>query len=192
MKKFWQLMAILFLAIAVLPLNAVIADDMQENTAYNRHIGPYAEGNIGKAVVWFNGEIGGNDFADSGFFGSGWSIGGGYMFKDWIGAEAGYLQFSPEADDDGDDPEIDVGGIYFAAKFNIPIKDRFSGIIKIGVMSLSASGDDDDFIAGGAPFTGIGVSYALTDKIDLRAQFQGPNLIFVGAGLLSGGVAYRF
>ena len=46
--------------------------------------------------------------------------------------------------------------------------------------------------ASGAPFAGIGVGHALTDQIELRAQFQGPNLVFIGSGVLSAGVSFRF
>ncbi|MFP4452591.1 MAG: hypothetical protein ACLFPI_04385 [Desulfobacterales bacterium] len=50
----------------------------------------------------------------------------------------------------------------------------------------------EDAVSAGAPFIGIGVGYALTEKIDLRAQFHGPNLIFIGAGALSAAVTYHF
>ena len=194
MKKQFILSPILVLLVCFVFCPSIMAQDMEESMPLNRHVGPYAEANLGYTFVWVSGGIAGNDFAEGASAGFGWSIGGGYMFKDWIGAEAGYIQCSPEADVE-DDPEIDVGGVYVAARFNIPIKDRFSAIIKVGAMTLTASADDvdeDAYVSAGAPFTCFGVGYALTDKIDLRAQFQGPNILFAGAGVLSGGVAIRF
>lgn len=187
MKRLF-LMAI-FMTVCFGLINAAHADE----TSFNRHLGPFAEASAGYTYAWASGEIAGSDFAEGAAVGFGWSIGGGYMFKDWVGAEAGYLQFNPEVEAGSLEPEVTVGGLYLTSRFNIPVKDRFSVVLKAGVMSLSVSEDEyDDAVSTGAPFTGIGIGYALTEKIDLRVQFQGPNLIFLGAGVLSGGVTYHF
>jgi hypothetical protein len=188
MKRFLVLV-IFTMALCFIPLNAAFAGDI----SFNRHTGPYIEANAGYTFAWVTGSFFGNDFAQGAAVGFGWNVGGGYMFKDWLGAEVGYLQFNPEVEDDTNDDTASVGGGYLAARFNIPIKDRLSFIIKVGGMTLSVSGDEhEDAITSGAMFTGIGVGYALTDKIDLSLQFQGPNLIFLGAGVLSGGLTYHF
>jgi hypothetical protein len=190
MRRFFVLI-ILTMAVCFFPLNAAIAGDI----SFNRHTGPYVEANAGYTFAWLTGGFFGNDFSQGAGVGFGWNVGGGYMFKDWLGAEVGYLQFNPDVHKDSQDYNISVGGAYLAARFNIPIKDRYSFIIKVGAMTLSASDSDhsaEDAVTSGAMFTGIGVGYALTDKIDLSLQFQGPNLIIVGAGVLSGGLTYHF
>lgn len=186
MKRFFVLI-ILTMAVCFFPLSAAIAGDI----SFNRHTGPYVEANAGYTFAWVTGSFFGNDFSKGAAVGFGWNVAGGYMFKDWIGAEVGYLQFNPEIEEDTYDDTASVGGAYLAARFNIPIKDRFSFITKVGVMTLSVSGDEDA-LTSGAMFTGIGVGYALTDKIDLSLQFQGPNFIILGAGVLSGGLTYHF
>lgn len=195
MKRSLTLIACLILIACLLPSNPLIAEETKERPFLNRHTGPYAEVNVGSTLVWAAGDFSGSNFSDSGFIGTGWSIGGGYMFLSWIGAEAGFIKLL-NVDIGDEDVDASVDGFYLTSRFNIPIKERFSFILKIGAMSLSFSANEvsveDVEATVGAPFTGIGVSYALTDNIDLRAQFQGPNLIFVGAGVVSGGIAYRF
>ncbi|MFO8083469.1 MAG: outer membrane beta-barrel protein [Desulfobacterales bacterium] len=189
MKRLFLSFMVLFITVCLGLINAANADE----TSFNRHLGPFAEASAGYTYGWASGEIAGSDFAEGAAIGFGWSIGGGYMFKDWIGAEAGYLQFNPKVEADGYEPEVTVGGLYLTSRFNIPVKERFSVVLKAGVMSLSLSEDEyDDAVSTGAPFTGIGIGYALTEKIDLRAQFQGPNFIFIGAGVLSAAVTYHF
>jgi OOP family OmpA-OmpF porin len=189
MKKMILVSMFLWLAACFFPLNAAIA----ENVSFNRHVGPFAEASAGYTFGWAAGGAFGNDFADGTGIGFGWTVSGGYMFKDWIGIEAGYLKFSPDVEFEDEESDASVGGFFLAARFNIPVKERFSVVLKAGAMSLSASEkEDEEAITAGAPFTSIGAGYALTDKIDLRVQFQGPNLIFLGAGILSGGITYHF
>ena len=189
MKKFSLASSFLALLVCFFSIQAVSAEEM-EGPSWNRHQGFFAEGTLGYTFVWFAGEIGGSDFAEGDGAGLGWTLGGGYMFRDWVGAEVGYFGFSPEVSDE--EEEISIGGGYLAARFNIPIHDRFSVIIKAGLIGLFVSDEEEDYVGGGAPFTGLGAAYAVTDKIDLLIQLQGPNMIILGANVLSGGITYHF
>ena len=102
-------------------------------------------------------------------------------------AEAGYLQIIPEYESTGEEHNLYSG--YLISRFNIPIQDRLSLFIKLGVTYLSSPAEED---GGFAPFAGAGIGYALTDKVDLRVQFHGPNALIFGASLLGGGIAYHF
>ena len=79
MKTLKTATAIIILTILLSPLQSVFAEDGQENTVFNRHVGPYVEGCIGKTLIWVP-DFFGNDFAAGGFYGSGFSVSGGYMF----------------------------------------------------------------------------------------------------------------
>ena len=189
MKRVGLTLMVLFATVCCFGfINAAIADE----TSFNRHTGPFAEASLGATYIWFAGlEVGGTEFNEGAAIGPGWSIGGGYMFKDWIGAEGGYLQCHPKVGDEAADGTI--GGPYITSRFSIPVKDRFSVLIKAGLMFFSFSDDAvEDDTSFAFLFSGIGIGYALTDKIDLRAQFQGPNVLLFGAGVLSGGITYHF
>lgn len=189
MRRFLVLLFFLAIPICFFPLNAAIAGA----NSFNRHTGPYVEANAGYTFVWATASFLGSDFSQGAGVGFGWNVAGGYMFNDWVGAEVGYLQCIPKFDTENNDDSARVGGGYLTARFNIPVQDRFSFIIKVGGMRLSASDKDvKDAVAAYTLFTGIGAGYALTDKLDLNVQFQGPNLIFVGAGVLSAGLTYHF
>ena len=66
----------------------------------------------------------------------------------------------------------------------MPFGDRFSFIGKLGAMAPQVS------IL--LPFTGMGLSYAVTKKVDLSLQYQGAVYGIAGAGLAGVGFTYHF
>lgn len=183
---------------------------------WNEHTGFFVEGNVGGNAYLTAIAVSDDTFSHAGVYGMGWSAALGYKFTEGFGLEAGFMQnyaeYDLEDDDDDDDDdhfgrddddeEENVAGNtnipYAAMRFTFPIGDQFAILAKLGAMHVSIDVDDEEeaddvddaYIV--LPFTGVGVSYAVTPEVELLVQYQGAIYGIVNAGLLSGGVVYNF
>ena len=139
--------------------------------------------------------------------GWGWSGALGYNFTRWFALEGGFMQNYAKLESDDDDANGDKAYVsahtnvpYIATRFTIPMN-KFGIIFKLGGMYADVQGSGsantgEDVSAKspnvGLPFTGIGVSYAVTPKLHIVAQYQGAVYVLASAGLASLGLNYRF
>lgn len=159
----------------------------------------YVEGSIGSNFAYLG--VFGNDVRDTTFVnGFGYHLSWGHFFRDWTAIELGWLQSFFTFED-----AKHANALYSAFRFNIPFGDcnQFTFNIKLGLMGIwyreyliydkyKDDDKDNDFIGMLLPFTGIGLSYAINEKLDFTVQYQGGVYIVAGAGLLSAGLTYHF
>jgi hypothetical protein len=184
------------------------AHAQDEGQQWNRHEGYYGELNAGTGLAYLgviSTSVTDADTTQSGVNGFAWNAAVGYNFNPNSAIEGGFLQwyadFEKEDDDDvvithtdghGDDEvstHMDVG--YIAWRGTVPIRQRFAFFGKVGAMLVSIP-DTDESSWAVLPFTGLGVSYAITPRIDFCVQYQGAVYIIVGAGAFTGGITYHF
>lgn len=152
--------------------------------------------------------------SDSGTNGQ-WRLQGGYKLTPNIALEAGYIDLGKstyKATFSGGSAKADwsSGGIDVAALGILPLNDKFSMFGKVGAIATKTSTDwKSSGITGipdgtkdksqTLPFFGIGASYSLNDRNDVRVEYEQ----FNGAGdssvtgkadvsVVSLGVTYRF
>jgi len=164
--------------------------------SWNRHEGPYAELNLGTGLAYFGVITPETDVSDSGIDGFSWVGALGYNFTPHHAAEGGFGQWYTafENDDESvadkeESTHLNVG--YLAWRGTIPIKDRFAVFGKLGGMLMSIP-DTDEEAWMIAPFTGIGLSYAVTPQLELSVQYQGAVYVVAGAGAVTAGLTYHF
>ena len=109
---------------------------------------------------------------------------GGVDFSNNLGVEAGYVNFSSR---DRHFSEAQTGipggvtsatkgyGTYVAAKYTVPVSDRFSAYGKLGVSHnvrkySSNVGYDEDIDNG--VYAGLGVQYKLNEKVSLVGEYE--------------------
>jgi len=146
------------------------------NPVYNRHHGVYVDINVGTTIYHENvfGDIGGR----AGFS---WNLNVGYQFIPYFAAEVGITQYLFEG-------VAAVHGIDVAAKGILPIGDRFALFAKLGVIDyLGPFG-----ISLTAPYVGLGMSYAVTPKLDVTVQAQGGVRSYAQFGNVTAGLSYHF
>lgn len=138
---------------------------------WNQHKGPYAElmGGTNAATIMVFGTT----------EGAGWSGTLGYQFTPGFGLEAGLMQnyLSSETF------TIPI----ISTRFIFPLGDRFSFITKLGVMAPISEHHSTGLI-----YTGLGLSYAVTKKVDLGIQYQGAVFGIANAGLAGIALTYHF
>lgn len=161
----------------------VIASPVFSNdVAWNQHTGAYAELNVGTDFYYNLIYTRGTDIS-AGIGGFGWSGAVGYNFNPTFGLEGGFILNLTK------NYELAViKAPYVSTRFNVPLGERYSFIGKLGLMAPF-------FFSDGAillPFTGIGISYAVSNKMDVSLQYQGAVYGVASAGLLSLGVSYHF
>ena len=164
------------LLICITASSLALADD----GAWNQHNGSYAELNIGTNAYYLGILSSHGAFGGGGLIGEGWSGDLGYNFTNTFALEAGFMQNFV-------DFNLDRGALntpYATTRFSLPLGERFSLIGKLGAMAPQA--------AIVLPYTGIGVSYAVTKNVDLNLQYQGAIYGIAGAGLAGVGLTYHF
>lgn len=158
-------------------------------TAYNEHLGPYGELNLG-TNLYYAGFVSSHGSAGTGgIIGYGWSTAAGYYLTNSFALEAGFMQNYTKYSH-----MYHINAPYVTTRFNLPISNRFSLIAKVGAMDVIANrvGDNGHDTSVLLPFVGVGASYALTNKLDATIQYQGAVYGICGVGLLSAGLAYHF
>lgn len=206
MKKLSVILILLGLIVS-----GVAQADISENTAFNRHTGFYAEGDFGTNLYYVRGitveHSDGSidkDLSDPSYWrvaGYGFSASVGYNIIPYVGFEVGYLQqFGVESSFS----ITNVSLPYLAAKFTIPIGNRFAFLAKVGGGCVihhwryKPTEYDPEWYsyssAGVWLYSSLGASYALNQKIDLNVQWQGHSFMILDnfGGLLSAGLTYHF
>ncbi len=189
---------VLVLAAFLFSTQLALADDAQQaqqDQQWNRHQGFYLEANGGTNLYYLAILTSEFDGSHSGFNGGGWSAAVGYNWRPIFAAEVGFMQnyMKFEEDDDEDnDISTHTNVLYGAARFDVPIGDRFAFIAKLGLMIPTIAADDVEDPSLLLPFIGVGSSYAITPNIDFSLQYQGAVYVIAGAGLFSGGLTYHF
>lgn len=180
--------ACIFLVVA-----SAAAHAQDEGQQWNRHQGYYAELNMGTGLAYFGVVTSHSEASDLGFQGFAWNAAVGYNFNPAHAIEGGFLQWYTEFEDDDDDEDestyANMG--YIAWRFTAAIGQRSAFFGKLGGMLISVP-DTDESAWVGLPFVGLGVSYAITPRIDFCVQYQGAVYIIAGAGAFTGGITYHF
>lgn len=173
----------------------------------NQHLGWYLGGTAGTNLYYVGLAASGGSFSSEGLNGFSWSGETGYHFTTTTALEAGAMQNyayynSTDYDFFGNPTTEKIYGntnlYYLAARFDVPIKDRFSFIGKLGLMYASGSllsDDDTDSPQTAAvilPFTGLGFGYAFTPHLSMDVMYQGAVYTVVSAGGLGAGLDYYF
>lgn len=194
-------------AVAIICFSAqlALADDGQLKQQWNKHQGYYAEVNMGTNLYYLGAFSSAGEASTGGFQGFGWCAAGGYNFTATHAIEGGFMQnYLTFEDDDGEAEADSHTNIYYIAwRGTVPIKERFSFFGKVGAMAITVpevevktKGTEEDVDTSDnflvLPFTGLGVSYAITPKIDFTVQYQGAVYLIIGAGALTGGITYHF
>ncbi len=175
----------------------------QGQEPWNRHQGFYVEGNAGTNLIYLgiiSGEWAEAPAATGGFA---WHAAGGYAFTEHHAVEAGFMQnyawYDTETPDNEHTVSTHANVVYGAWRPTLPIGDRLSIFAKLGLMYVWVPGiqadeteTEVDEVGMVAPYTGLGLSYAVTPQIDISVQYQGAVYIVAGAGALPVGAAYHF
>ena len=174
-----------------------------ENGHLNQHHGAYVGVTAGPNLYYAGIISSDSSTSTGGFTGYGWSADVGYNFTNIFAVEGGFMQnYGSYSNGDNDRVSIHTNVPYLAARFNIPMGQRFSLITKIGGMYVSAHGTNhgkteaEDMSASTPsvllPYVGLGVSYAINKHIDVSVQYQGAVYGIASAGLLGAGLTYHF
>lgn len=167
--------------------SAIAAEDtdVSQKISYNHHVGWYGDIRIGTnfivgpLVKAYQG-----DYSESG--GWAWGTDLGYGLTPHFGMEAGFAQsYRQEREDHLNVP-------YAAMKFTAPIGQRAAVFFKLGAMYVNDVSPDTDANNQAYPFEGIGISYALNNKVDLTAQLQGSFYGVYNMGVAGVGLTYHF
>jgi hypothetical protein len=184
----------IFFTLSVLLLVASAVSAGEGTQQWNRHEGPYAEVNVGTNLYYLGAFSSAGDASDAGFQGFGWTAAAGYAFTPNHAIEGGfmqnYLDFEVEEDSDTE-VSTHTNIVYLTWRGTVPIRDRFAFFGKLGGM-LASVPDTDESAWVILPFTGLGVSYAMTPAVDLSVQYQGAVYGIVGGGALTVGATYHF
>ncbi|MES2369241.1 MAG: outer membrane protein transport protein [Pseudomonadota bacterium] len=131
----------------------------------------------------------------------GWKVYGGYQFNKYLGAEGGYTNLNDMTATTGTlRTNVDTDAWTLAAVGTLPLTDKFSVIGKLGAAYMLADikakegasdsvriGDD-----GYEPYYSVGVSYALLDKLNLRAEWERFDRKDLNIDLLTVGMVVKF
>jgi hypothetical protein len=178
------------------------------SNAWNIHHGFFLEGGIGSNAFYALLPSG----SEGSFLGWGFGVAAGYHFLENIAIEAGFIYST----DLNADVEKRLAGItltasaaarlyipYVAFRFIVPVSKHFSVIFKLGGMypygTAKLSGSAAGIQASGRvagdhdlPFTGVGMSYAMTPQLDLTVLYQGAVYVMASGAVLSAGLTYHF
>lgn len=143
----------------------------------------------------------------------GWKVYGGYQFNKYLALEGGYTNLNdahanttitaPSAGTIRTNVATDAWSL--AAVGTYPITDKFSLMGKVGAayvlteITAKATGSGSGTTASVAvgddsyrPVYGLGVSYALLDNLNLRAEYERFDLKDINIDLITAGVAMKF
>lgn len=143
----------------------------------------------------------------------GWKVYGGYQFNKYLALEGGYTNLNdahanttitaPSAGTIRTNVATDAWSL--AAVGTYPITDKFSVMGKVGAayvlteITAKATGSGSGTTASVAvgddsyrPVYGLGVSYALLDNLNLRAEYERFDLKDINIDLITAGVAMKF
>jgi long-chain fatty acid transport protein len=130
-----------------------------------------------------------------------WKAYAGYQFNTYLGVEGGYVNLNDMTAQAGTvKTNIDTDAWMLGAVLSYPVTDKFSVMGKAGAAYMLAdvktktgsalavtTGDD-----GYDPYYGVGVSYALFDNLNLRAEWDRFDRDNYDIDLVSAGFALKF
>ncbi len=137
----------------------------------------------------------------------GWKVYAGYQFNKYFGVEGGYVNLNDvTARHNVTFPvvgtvntNVDSDAWTLAAVGTLPLTDKFSVMAKLGgayVLSdiTAMTGTTKETVGKDEyePFYGVGVSYALFDNLNLRAEWERFDTDEFNVDLLTAGVALKF
>lgn len=199
MRKYAPL---LLLPICALSMNATFANteanSQSTDTHWNHHTGLYAEGDIGTNLYYLGIFSSAGTFSHEGFLGWGWGAALGYNFNYHWALEGGFIQSYATFETAENHSEYTNANVpYLVARYTLPIKNNFSFLFKLGAAYADVNLKDKTVGKHSSPnivlpFTGIGMAYAITPKLDLTVQYQGFVYGIASAGLVSTGLTYHF
>lgn len=131
----------------------------------------------------------------------GWKVYSGYQFNKYLGAEGGYANLNDlTATTATTRIKVESEAWSLAAVGSYPLTDKFSVMAKLGAAYVTTnistkvgaaltqrSGDD-----GYQPYYGVGVTYALLDNVNLRAEWERFDLDDSNIDLMTAGFAVKF
>lgn len=175
--------------------------------------GPVALGEYGEddwAGINFDGWYGGFNFGQSKYDVSaafadtrteGWKVYAGYEFNKYLGVEGGYVNLNDMTSRTGAvRTEIDTDAWTLGAVVSYPVTAKLSVMGKLGGAFMLADIDTKNGAAltartgddGFEPNYGVGVSYALFDNMNLRAEWERFDRKDLNIDLLSAGMVVKF
>jgi len=135
----------------------------------------------------------------------GWKVYTGYQFNTYLGVEGGYANLNDmtaySATSAGNvRTELESEAWMLAAVGSYPVTEKFSVMAKLGAAyvlqvaevkagtALTQRSGDDNY----QPLYGVGVSYALLDNINLRAEWERFDLDEINIDLMTAGAVIEF
>lgn len=154
-----------------------------EGLALNQHQGSFVEFSGGTNLYYLGvfsseGKVAGGGVSGASLVGT-----LGYNYTPYFGVEGGLLEALVELNKSNQ-----VYAPYLSTRFTMPLGNRFAVLAKLGVMLPFVPRDGGLIL----PFTGIGASYTVSEKLDLGLQYQGAVYGIAGAGTLGLSLTYHF
>ena len=136
-----------------------------------------------------------------------WKVYGGYQFNKYVGIEGGYVNLNDmKATTGAVLTSIDTDGWTLGAVLSYPVTEKFSVMGKLGAAYMLADVRTKDGAAptsvgrlavtkgddGYEPNFGVGVSYALLDFLNVRAEWERFDRSDYNIDLVTAGIAMKF
>jgi OOP family OmpA-OmpF porin len=133
-----------------------------------------------------------------------WQVFGGYQILEWLGVEAGFIDFGAGHDHDVDQEEFALDGMTLSAIGYIPIGLRFAVMIRGGVYSwdyVETDSRGDEEADGTDLIVGLGGDVKVMDSLSVRFEWTFLSDVGESGGRLPGeadvtglfaGVSYNF
>jgi long-chain fatty acid transport protein len=131
----------------------------------------------------------------------GWKAYAGYAFNKYLGVEGGYANLNDMTARAGTvTANVDTDAWTLAAVVSYPLTEKFSVMGKLGAAYMLADVNTKDGAAltlrsgddGYEPNYGVGVSYALLDNLNLRAEWERFDRDEIDIDLVTAGMALKF
>ena len=161
---------------AMADMNTLMTNASRELSPYTLDCSHwYVGANLGVSHLYDNETSGTNNSVTEN--GPGWSVNGGYQFNSLLGAEIGFTQYHDSRETSGSTnvAKTEHYAVDLVATGRYPLVNKWSVIGKLG---MAYSYANKIYTAGPAassgalsPYGGLGVAYALTQKVDFLAQW---------------------
>lgn len=131
----------------------------------------------------------------------GWKVYGGYQFNKYLGVEGGYANLNDLTARTGAlRTETDTDAWTLAAVLSYPLTEKISIMGKLGAAYMLSDIDSKNGAAvtvrtgddGFEPNYGVGMSYALLENLDIRAEWERFDRDDQNIDLMSAGMAIKF
>lgn len=130
-----------------------------------------------------------------------WKVYAGYQFNKYLGVEGGYVNLNDLSGREGNvSTEIQTDAWALSAVLSYPVTEKIKVMGKVGTAFLQGTRDTKTGTAltvrteedGYDPVYGVGVSYALFDNMDLRAEWDRYDRSNMNIDLVTAGFAVKF